>query len=47
VFGGGVYVDRDRGVRGAYRYNPETGDKQDLQGTAAIVLYLNSAEITP
>jgi hypothetical protein len=40
----GCDVDRDRGVRGAYAFNPESGEIQELDGAAIIVLYMGADE---
>lgn len=40
----GVDVDRDRGIRGTYRFNPEADTVEDLNGSAIIVFYLQADE---
>lgn len=47
ALGGGVYVDKDRGIRGSYRFNPETGEQDNLTGSGVLVVYLTTDETRP
>jgi hypothetical protein len=40
----GADVDRDRGIRGGYVFNPESGEIQELDGAAIVVLYMEADE---
>lgn len=44
AFGAGVQIRKDDGVRGYYRFNPETGEREEIFGSTLLVFALEGSE---